>query len=141
MENCKEVATPIVTNSYMDSDEVGQSIDTTKFRGLIVSLLYLSARPNIQFSVCMCARFQYNPKDSHYKALKRILKYIKGTINVDLLYLGNTRIMLSGFSYSNFVGCKLDRKNTTEICHLLGSNLISWNNKKQACIALFTIKA
>ena len=69
MENCKEVATPITTNCLMDADEAGQPVDSTKYRGLIGSLLYLTAsRPDIQFGVCLCARFQANPKESHFKA-------------------------------------------------------------------------
>ena len=77
MEDCKEAATPISTNCLMDADEAGQPVDSTKYRGLIGSLLYLTAsRPDIQFGVCLCARFQANPKESHFKAAKRILKYL-----------------------------------------------------------------
>jgi len=58
MENCKESVTPMTTNCYLDSDEKGASVDQTKFRGLIGSLLYLTAsRPDIMFSVCLYARF------------------------------------------------------------------------------------
>jgi len=61
MENCKEAATPIATNCLMDADEAGNQVDSTKYRGLIGSLLYLTAsRPDIQFGVCLCARFQSN---------------------------------------------------------------------------------
>ena len=85
MEDCKEAATPIATNCLIDADEAGQSVDSTKYRGLIGSLLYVTAsRPDIQFEVCLCARFQANPKESHFKAAKRILKYLKGTTNVGL---------------------------------------------------------
>jgi len=87
MENCKEISTPMATNCYLDSDEKGTSVDQTKYRGLIGSLLYLTAsRPNIMFSVCLCARFQFNPKESHFTAAKRILKYLQGTTNVGLWY-------------------------------------------------------
>ena len=120
LENCKEVASLIAPNCYMDSDEVQKQIDATKYKGLIGSLLYLTtSRPDIQFSVCMCAIFQSNPKESHYKAAKRILKYLKGTINVGLWYLGNSKINLTGFSDSEFAGFKLERKNASGICHLL----------------------
>ena len=82
MEDCKEAATPIATNCLMDADEAGQPVDSTKYRG---SLLYLIAsRPDIQFGVGLCARFQANPKESHFKAEKRILNYLKGTTNVGL---------------------------------------------------------
>ena len=135
MEDCKEVATPIATNCLMDADEAGNQVDSTKYRGLIGSLLYLTgSRPDIQFGVCLCATFQSNSKESNFKAAKWILKYLKGTTNVGLWYPNESNIVLSGFSDSDYAGCKLDRKSDT--CHLLGSSLISWNNKKEACVAL-----
>ena len=73
------------TACYLDKDEIGQSIDIKKYRGMIRSLLYLSAsRPDIMFSVCMCARYQANPKESHLSAIKRIMRYLLGTINLGL---------------------------------------------------------
>jgi len=115
----------------MDADEAGQPVESTQYRGLIGSLLYLTtSRPNIQFVVCLCASFQANPKESHFKAAKRILKYFKGTTNVGLWYPCDSNISLSGFSDSDYAGCKLDSKSTSGTCHLLGSSLISWNSKK-----------
>jgi len=93
------------------------------------------------FSICMCARFQANPKESHYNAAKRILKYLKGTTNVGLWYPNEATLNVKGYLDSDFTRCKLDRKSTGGTCHLLGASLISWNNKKQACVALSTIKA
>jgi len=85
MENSKEASTPMSTSCYMDVDLAGMTVDQTKFRGLIGSLLYLTAsRPDIMFVVCLCARFQSNPKESHFKAAKQILKYLKGTTTVGL---------------------------------------------------------
>jgi len=63
-------------------------------------------------------------------ATKRILKYLKGTTKVGLWYPSEVSLNLVGYSYSNFVGCKLDRKSMSETSHLLGSSLISWHNKK-----------
>jgi len=108
---------------------------------LIKSFLYLTtSRLDIQFSVCLCARFQSNPKESHFKVVKRILKYLKGTIKVGLWYPSDYKITISGFSDSNYARCKLDRKSTSGTCHLLGSSLKSWNSKKQACVALSIVE-
>ena len=86
--------------------------------------------------------FRYlKPKQSHFKAAKRILKYLKGTSSVALWYPSHSPIHLIGYSDSDFAGWKLDRKSTTGTCHLLGSNLISWNSKKQPCVALSTVEA
>jgi len=88
-----------------------------------------------------CARFQVNPKESHYNVVKRILKYLKGTTNGGLWYPNEATLNPKGYSDSNFEGCKLDRKSTSGTCHLPGSSLISWNNKKQACVTLSTAEA
>jgi len=117
-------------------------MDQTKYRRLIGSLLYLTtSRPDILFSVCMCAKFQSNPKESHFKAGKRILKYLKGTVNVGLWYPRGAPLSLTGYSDSDFAGCKLDRKSTRGTCHLLGASLISWHSKNKACVSLSTAEA
>jgi len=132
MENCKEAATPIAIGCYLDNDEKGANVDQTKYRGPIGSLLYMTtSRPDIMFSVCLCARYQANPKESHYMATKRILKYLKGTIDVGLWYPSEVSLNLIGYSDSYFAGCKIDRKSTSGTCYLLGSSLISWHSKKQ----------
>ncbi|XP_068491994.1 uncharacterized mitochondrial protein AtMg00810-like [Phaseolus vulgaris] len=142
MESCKEASTPMPSSYYMDVDSAGKSVDQTKYKGLIGSLLYLTAsRPDIMFAVCLCTRYQANPKESHFKAAKRILKYIKGTSSIGLCYPSHSPIHLIGYSDSDFAGCKLDRKSTSGTCHLLGSSLISWHSKKQACVALSTAEA
>jgi len=126
----------------MDADAAGKGVDQTKYRGLIGFLLYLTtSRPNIMFVVCLCARYKANPKESLFKAAKRILKYLKGTTNVGLWYPSHSPIHLIGYSDFDFAGCKLDRKSTSGTCHLLGSSLISWHSKKQACVALSTAEA
>jgi len=136
MESCKEASTPMPSSCYMDADAVGKGLDQTKYRRLIGSLLYLTAsRPDIMFAMCLCARYQANPKESH------LLKYLKGTSTFGLWYPSHSRIHLIGYSDSDFAGCKLYRKSTSATCHILGSSLISWHSKKQACVALSTAEA
>jgi len=109
MEACKAATTPMSTNSYLGADEVGLEVNQTMYMGLIGSLLYLTAsRSDIMFFVCLCARFQSCPKESHLKAAKRILKYLKGTICMGLWYPSHSPIHLVGYSDSDFAGCKLD---------------------------------
>jgi len=103
MESCKATITPMSTNCYLSVDEAGTAVDQTKYRGLIGSLLYLIAsRPDIMFVVCLCARFQSSPKESHLKATKRILKYLEGTTSVGLWYPSHSPIHLVGYSDSDF---------------------------------------
>jgi len=92
------------------------------------------------FVVCLYVRFQSNPKESYFKAVKRILKYLKGTTIVGLWYSSHSPIHLVGYFDFDFTGCKLDRKSTNGTCHLIDSILISWHSNKQACVALFNCK-
>jgi hypothetical protein len=109
---------------------------------MIGSLLYLTAsRTDIMFSVCMCARFQGNPKKAHLSAVKRILRYLKHTPSVGLWYPKGATFELIGYSDSDYAGCKIDRKSTSGGCHLLGRSLVSWTSKKQNSVALSTAEA
>jgi len=140
MEKCKKESTPMTTSTYLDLDEKGKSVDESGYKGMIGSLLYLTtSRPDIMLRVCLYVRYHANPKKSHLTAVKRTIKYLKGTTNVGLWYPKSTSLNLIGFSDSYFAGFKLDRKNTTGTCYLLGSSIVSW--KKQACVSLSTIEA
>ena len=126
MENCKEAYTPMATSTYLDLDEKGKSMDGSKYWGMIGSLLYLIAsRLDIMLSVWLCARYQSNPKEYHLIVVKRIIKYLKRTTSVGLWYPKGTSLNLTVFSDSDFAGCKLDRKSTSETCHILGSSIVS----------------
>ena len=130
------------TSCYLDKDESGIKVNQTMFRGMIGSWLYLTAnRLDIMQFLCVCARFQANPKESHLTAVKRILKYLKGTACFGLWYPSGASPSLIGYSEADYSGCKVDRKSTSGTCHLLGSSLVSWHSKKQACVALPTIEA
>jgi hypothetical protein len=142
MEKCKPIKTPMPTNGHLDLDEGGNPVDQTLYRFMISILLYLTAsRPNIMFSVCMCARFQANPKKAHLRAVKRILRYLKHTPSIGLWYPKGTTFDLICYSNSDYAGCKIDRKSTSRGCHLLGRSLVSWTSKKQNSVALSTTEA
>ena len=107
---------------------------------MIGSLLYLS-RPNIMLSVCICARFQANPKECHLMAVKRIFWYLVFTPNLSLWYPKGSTFTLLGYSDSDYAGCRVERKSTSGICQFLGRSLVSWSSKKQNSIALSTAEA
>ncbi|XP_058774788.1 secreted RxLR effector protein 161-like [Vicia villosa] len=132
----------MATNGNLDNDENGKEVDVKLYRGMIGSLLYLTAsRRDIMFSVCMCARYQSYPKESHLKAVKRILRYLRGTTTYGLWFPKGNECYLVEFSDSDFAGCKSDRKSTSGTCHLLSNSLISWHSKKQVSVALSTVEA
>ncbi|WVZ97686.1 hypothetical protein U9M48_043200 [Paspalum notatum var. saurae] len=141
MGDCKPISTPI-TNEHLDADMDGKPIDQSTYRSMIGSLLYLTAsRPDIMFSVCLCARFQAAPKKSHLTAVKRILQYLKHTPSIGLWYPEGAKLELLEYSDSDFAGYRVDRKSTSGGCHLLGRSLVSWSSKKQNCVALSTAEA
>ena len=142
LQDSKSYATPIPTNAKLDSDDKGESVEATLFRGMIGSLLYLTAsRPDIVFSVGLCARFQSNPKESHLKAVKRILRYLVGTDDLYLWYPKGGSIELLGYTDADYAGFLVDRKSTSGMAHFLGPCLISWGSKKQNSVALSTAES
>ena len=123
----------------MDSDASGNMVDQKLYCSMIESLLYVTAsRLDVMFSICMHARFQASPRESHLKATKRILRYLKHTPNVGLWYPKGAKFELVGYSDSDYAGCKVERKSTSGTCQLLGRSLVSWSSKKQNSVALST---
>ncbi|WVZ75656.1 LOW QUALITY PROTEIN: hypothetical protein U9M48_023691 [Paspalum notatum var. saurae] len=142
MDDCKPIETPMATNIKLDPDESGIKVDQTLYQSMIGSLLYLCAsRPDIMFSVCLCARFQPDPKESHLTAVKRILRYLKHTPSIGLWYPKGASFELLGYTDSDFAGCRVERKSTSGGCYLLGCSLVSWSSKKQNCVSLSTAEA
>jgi hypothetical protein len=142
LEDSAPAKTPMPTATKLDEDKSGKSVDITSYRGMIGSLLYLTAsRPDIMFSTCLCARFQANPKESHLIAVKRIFRYLKGTPNLGIWYPKDTGFELVGYTDSDFAGCKIDRKSTSGSCQFLGKRLVSWYSKKQHSVSTSTAEA
>ncbi|XP_075104888.1 secreted RxLR effector protein 161-like [Nicotiana tabacum] len=139
MESSKIIVTPIATATRLDMDEPGSLVNETMYRGIIGSLLYLTTnRPNIFFSVGLCARFQSNLKESHLKATKRILRYLKETQDLVIYYPSGDNFDLIGYADTNYVGYLVDRKSTSGMVHFLDWCLISWRTRKQNLVALST---
>jgi hypothetical protein len=142
MEDSKAMATPMSTTTALDADEESEHLDQKEYRSMIGSLFYMTAtRPDIQFSVCLCARFQASPRTSHRQAVKRLFRYLRHTPNFGLWYSASSSLALHGFSDADFVGCWLDRKSTSANCLLLGSSLLSWSSRKQSNVAQSTTEA
>ena len=131
MKDTKPIKTPMSTNGHLDLDEVGNPVDQKLYCSMIGSLLCLTtSRPDIIFSVCMCAQFQAAPRECHLIAVKKILRYLKYSPNIGLWYPKGAPFDLVGFSDSDYAGCKVDRKSTSGGCQFLGRSLVSWSSKK-----------
>ena len=130
-EQAKPASTPMSTSIKLENDEKGKPVDAKHFRGMIGSLLYLTtSRPDIQFSVCLCARYQSSPKESHLIAVKRIFRYLSGTCNLGFWYPAGSSFDLISYSDTDYAGCELDKKSTSGYCQFLGNCMITWASKK-----------
>ncbi|XP_075101963.1 secreted RxLR effector protein 161-like [Nicotiana tabacum] len=142
IESSKIIDPSIATATCLDLDEPGSPMNRTMYRGIISSLLYLTtSRPDIVFSVGLCARFQSSPKESHLKAAKRILRYLKGMQDLVLYYPSGGNFDLIGYADADYTSYLVDRKSAFGMAYFLGSYLISWGTKKQNSVALSTAEA
>ncbi|GJR55823.1 retrovirus-related pol polyprotein from transposon TNT 1-94 [Tanacetum coccineum] len=136
------VKTPMVPTNNLGTDLNGKAVNETKYRGMIGSIMYLTAsRPDNQFSTCLCARYQANFKESYLIVVKRIFRYLKGTLNLGLWYLKCSSFDLKGYSDSNYVGCNMDKKSTLGTYQLLRGKLVCWSAKKQQYVAMSSTDA
>ena len=103
LDKATHARTPMAANAKLTNDPSGESVNVTLYRSMIGCLLYLTiSRPDIAFNVGVCSKFQSNPKISHLKAVKRIIKYVSRTCDYGLFYSKESNLFLAGFSYSDW---------------------------------------
>nr|GEU56846.1 retrovirus-related Pol polyprotein from transposon TNT 1-94 [Tanacetum cinerariifolium] len=137
LEDSKPTKTSMSTEIKLTKDDEANSMDSSKYRGMIGSLLYLTAsRPDIMFSVCLCARFQENPKTTYLEAVKRIFRYIRGNSHLGLWYAKGTKIKTIVYDNSDHADYYVDRKSTSGIFTFMGCCLTYWFTKKQTALAI-----
>ncbi|GKD55163.1 hypothetical protein Tco_1288550 [Tanacetum coccineum] len=142
MEKGQSISTPMATKPKLDADLSGTLVDQTDYRSKIGSLMYLtSSRPDIVQAVCYCARYQARPTKKHLKEVKRIFRYLRGTINMGLWYLKDFGFELTAFSDADHAGCIDTRKSTSRGIQFLGDKLVSWMLKKEDCTAMSSAEA
>ena len=142
MENCKQIDTPVNCGTKLSKFEEGELVDATLFKSLVGSLRYLTCtRPDILFGVGLVSRYMETPTTSHLKAAKRILRYIKGTIDFGLYYSTSNNFKLVGYSDSDWAGDVDDRKSTTGFLFYMGETTFTWSSKKQPIVTLSTCEA
>ncbi|GJT41540.1 retrovirus-related pol polyprotein from transposon TNT 1-94 [Tanacetum coccineum] len=141
-DSCDPVDTPMVEKSKLDEDKEGKAVDPLHYRGMIGTLLYLTAsRPDLQFAICMCARYQVWPTEKHLHAVKRIFRYLRGTINQGLWYPKDSSIALTAFAYAYHAGCQDTRRSTSGSMQFLGDRLVSWSSKRQKSVVISSTEA
>ncbi|GJR06215.1 retrovirus-related pol polyprotein from transposon TNT 1-94 [Tanacetum coccineum] len=141
-DSCDPVDTPIVEKSKLDEDKEGKAVDLSHYCGMIGTLLYLTAsRPDLQFAICMCARYQARPTEKHLHAVKRIFRYLKGTVNRGLWYPKDSSIVLTVFADADHASCQDTRRITSGSMQFLGDSLVSWSSKRQKSIVISSTEA
>ncbi|GJY66993.1 retrovirus-related pol polyprotein from transposon TNT 1-94 [Tanacetum coccineum] len=142
MEKGQSIGTPMATKPKLDADLSDKPVDQTDYRSKIGSRMYLTySRPDIVQAVCYCARYQARPTEKHLKEVKRIFRYLRGTINMGLWYPKDSGFELTAFSDADHAGCVNTRKSTSGGIQLLGDKLVSWMLKKQDCTAMSSADA
>ncbi|GKC42140.1 retrovirus-related pol polyprotein from transposon TNT 1-94 [Tanacetum coccineum] len=130
METYDPVDTLMVEKSKLDEDPQGKAVDPTHYRGMIGTLMYLTSnRPDLVLVVCMCARYQAKPTEKHLHAVKRIFRYLRGTINIGMWYSNDSCIALTTFVDADHTGCQDTRKSTSRSMQLLGDRLEQVKNR------------
>eukprot|EP00253_Pinus_taeda_P002279 PITA_02279 len=142
MQDSKAAVTPTVMGLKLIKEDISKDFDPSLYKSIVGSLMYLTAtRPDIMFAVSLISRFMERPKEAHWQATKRILRYVKGTKRFGILYTSSKSSDLVGYTDSDWAGSVDDRKSTSGYVFHMGSGAISWASKKQSIVALSTTEA
>jgi hypothetical protein len=142
MGQCNSVKNPIVPGFKLTKDEGGVQVDSTLYKQIVGSLIYLTAtRPDLIFVVSLISRYMEHPTESHLMAAKRIQRYVKGTTSFGMFYRKGGDAEFFGYTDSDYAGDQDDRKSTSGYVFMMNSSAISWSSKKQPVVTLSTIEA
>ena len=134
LTDAKSVSTPADPNVKLcKDDEVSKPIDPVLYQSMVGSLLYvaIATRPDISQAVGVVSKFNSCPTEAHLTAVKRVLRYLKGSLDVTLKYKKTEDDQLVGFSDADYAGDPDDRHSTSGSVFLMSSGPISWFSKKQ----------
>jgi hypothetical protein len=142
MEASNPVHNPIVPGVKLGKDEDGVKVDATVYKQMVGSLMYLTVtRPDLMFVVCLASRFMANPTELHFQVVKRVLRYIRGTVELGIFYKRRGDRMLLAYTDSDYAGDVCDRKSTSGYVFSLSGGAVSWTSKKQPIVTLSTTEA
>lgn len=144
MNKCKAIDTPLSSSEKLSLED-GNPLspeDCTRHRSMVGALQYLTlTRPDISFAVNKVCQFLHSPTTVHWSAVKRILRYVQGTLSLGLRFGKSKSMVVSAFSDADWAGCVDDRRSTGGFAVFLGSNLISWSSRKQATVSRSSTEA
>lgn len=128
---CKAAETPMESNLKLQPVETENMVDKGRYQRLVGKLIYLShTRPDIAFAVSMVSQFMHAPGHEHLEAVFRILRYLKGSPGMRLLYKNHGHLQVEGYTDADWAGSVTDRRSTSGYCTFVGGNIVSWRRKK-----------
>ena len=134
--NCHVSDTPIEVNHKLTLSEEEPRVELNSYQKLIGKLLYLShTRPDICYTVNVLSQFMHSPRNSHFQAANRVLRYLKGTTGLGITYRKTGKNNLIVYTDSDFAGSRVDYRSTSGYCTFLGGNLVTWRSKKQSVVS------
>ncbi|KAG9440057.1 hypothetical protein H6P81_020222 [Aristolochia fimbriata] len=140
-ENSKPVSTPYDSSVKLKKNG-GDSVSQLRYSQIIGSLMYLSncTRPDISYAVGRLSRYTSNPNKTHWSAIERLLRYLKGTVNYGIHYSGLPTV-LEGYSDANWISDSDETKSTSGFVFTLGGGAVAWKSSKQTLITKSTMEA
>ncbi|XP_071676887.1 secreted RxLR effector protein 161-like [Lolium perenne] len=142
MLNCKPVATPVDTKSKLSATDAPLATDASFYRSIVGALQYLTlTRPELQYAVQQVCLHMHAPRDPHWAAVKRILRYIRGTMDFGLSLHASTATDIVAYSDADWAGCPDTRRSTSGYCVYFGPSLISWSSKRQPTVSRSSAEA
>jgi len=142
MIDCKPADTPMMTNQKLYMEEGAKLTDKGKYQRLVGKLIYLlHTRPDIAYAVGVVSQFMHQPQINHMEAVRRIVRYLKGTTSYGILFQPNKHLKIQAYTDADWAGDQQDRRSTSGYFTLVGGNLVTWRSKKQKVVALSSAEA
>ena len=149
MKDCSSSVAPIVKgdrfnlNQCPKNDLEREQMQNIPYASAVGSLMYaqVCTRPDIAFAVGMLGRYQSNPRMDHWRATKKVMRYLKGTKDYMLIYRRTEDLEVVGYSDSDFAGCVDSRKSTSGYIFMFAGGVVSWRSAKQTLVATSTTEA
>jgi hypothetical protein len=132
MANCKPATTPVEVKPKLSGNDGAAATDGTFYRSITGALQYLTlSRPDIDYGVNQACLHMHAPQDVHWNLVKRILRYLRGTITHGITISATPSTTLKAYSDADWAGCPDTRRSTSGYCIFLGDSLVSWSSKRQ----------
>jgi hypothetical protein len=142
MTGCKPILIPLEQNLKLSADEGDLVQDTTMYRHIVRSLIYMTiTRPDLSYVDGVVSQFMQTPQKPHLDVVRRILRYIKHTLQCGIFYEAESQLQVHGYTDVDWAGNVSDRRSTSGFMFSFGNGVVSWSSKKQPTVALSSTEA